>query len=67
MYELLLIKLSMNANIKKTQIFHKMMYDLKGHVGPLYVQKVTFSEIYFLFKFESFQNFVLTLRIHNFS
>ena len=28
-------KISMNAYIIKTQIFHKMIYDLKGHIRPL--------------------------------
>ena len=27
----ILIKISLNANIKKTQFFHKLKYDLKGH------------------------------------
>ena len=30
-YEPILIKISMNANIMKTQIFHKIKYDLKCH------------------------------------
>ena len=30
-YEPILIKISMNANIKKTHIFYEMKYDLKGH------------------------------------
>ena len=30
-YEPILIKISMKANIVKTHIFHKMKYDLKGH------------------------------------
>ena len=30
-YELILLKLSMNANIAKMQIFHKFKYDLRGH------------------------------------
>ena len=30
-YEPILIKISMNANIMKTQIFYKIKYDLKGH------------------------------------
>ena len=29
-YEPILLKISMNANIVKTQIFHKIKYDLKG-------------------------------------
>ena len=36
----------MNANIKNSQIFHKMMYDLKGNS---YVKKYTFFKSY-LFK-----------------
>ena len=30
-YEPILLKISMNANIVTTQIFHKIKYDLKGH------------------------------------
>ena len=30
-YEPILIKISMNANIKETNIFHKIKYDIKGH------------------------------------
>ena len=30
-YEPILIENCMNANIMKTQIFHKFKYDLKGH------------------------------------
>ena len=30
-YELILIKKIMNANIMKTHIFYKMKYDLQGH------------------------------------
>ena len=31
-YEPILLKLSMNANIVKMQIFHKIKYDLRGHL-----------------------------------
>ena len=30
-YELILMKIYVNANILNTQIFHKNKYDLKGH------------------------------------
>ena len=36
---LILLKISMNANIVKIQIFHKIRYDLKGHSRS---QKMTF-------------------------
>ena len=30
-YKQILLKISMKANIVKTQIFHEIKYDLKGH------------------------------------
>ena len=48
-YEPILMKLSMNANIVKEQIFHKIMYGLKSHWRS---HKVTFMhfliDIFFL-------------------
>ena len=36
----------MNANIMKTQSFHKVKFDLKGHIK---ISKSSFSAIYYLF------------------
>ena len=33
-YEPILIQISMNVNTMKTQIYHKLKYDLKGHIMP---------------------------------
>ena len=45
-YEPILIKISVNANIVKTQIFCQMKYDLKGHLfkNPLFVLFVLLIE-----------------------
>ena len=61
-YEPIIIKNSMNANIKKPQILYFMIYDLKGHKRShkviLKIQNSSFSAIFFLFIAKSFKNFL---------
>ena len=48
-YEPILFKISMNANIVKTQFFHKIKYDLKGHSRSqtmMFYLKFPFSSVY---------------------
>ena len=50
----------MNANIMKTQIFHKIKYELRSlsvTQGHLKISKSSCSAIQFLFNVQSFQNF----------
>ena len=57
-----LLKISMNANIVKTQIFHKIKFELKGHSRSqtmTFLFKVTFSsaaEHYERTKFNSYKD-----------
>ena len=44
-------KFIMNANIMKTQIFHKIKYELKchtNHIWPLYLEVYFFFDIFFV-------------------
>jgi hypothetical protein len=54
-YEPILLKISMNANIVKTEIFHRIKYDLKGHSRSqtmtfLFKNNFIFSLFYSLIK-----------------
>ena len=58
-YELILTNISMNANIKNTQFFYKMKYELKGHKNHLKISNhlflwyIIFNVHYFLKLFKN--------------
>ena len=51
-YEPILFKISVNANIVKTQVFYKMKYDLKGHSRSQ--RRPFYLKIHFFFNIFSF-------------